>query len=245
MLEQSICLLHYAYNRRPQYDVLVFTTLPVSDDEAKPLRDIVQPVKLSFVVDNRGIQTEIAALSPERRENFLKACQVSNPDNITWWSNCPNRIAYNWQAEFRAWHIWKNPALKDYKWMMWLDADGFCTEEWKSDPIQPMIENDLVILFDNWPKGVHKGKDVQERIRDAFGVQICNLRIKKGRIVPTLSNSTDTGRCQGRGRVADIHGFFHITVGNTRLRTPVSMCLFFFCLLTSRNPDPESRFLSN
>ena len=237
MLEQSLCLLHYAYNRRPQYDILVFTTLPVSDVEAGPLREIVQPVKLSFVVDNRGIQAEIASLSPERRENFLKACQVSTPENITWWSNCPQRIAYNWQAEFRAWHIWKHPALTDYKWMMWLDADGFCTEEWKMDPIQSMIENDLVILFDNWPKGVHKGKDVQQRIQDAFGVHICNLRIKHGHIVPTLANATYNGRCQGRGRVGDIHGFFHITVGDSRLLSRVSRwraCLFSnFCRIVS------------
>ena len=90
------------------------------------------------------------------------------------------------------------------------------------DPIQSMIENDLVILFDNWPKGVHKGKDVQQRIQDAFGVHICNLRIKHGHIVPTLSNASDNGRCQGRGRVGDIHGFFHITVGDSRLLSRVS-----------------------
>jgi len=214
LLEQSLCLLHYAYNRRPLYDVLVFTTLPVSDAEAQPLQTMVQPAKLSFVVDNRGIQEEITALSPERRANFLKSCNVTDPSNVTWWSDCPNRIAYNWQAEFRSWHIWRHEALRPYRWMMWLDADGFCTEEWKVDPIQVMIENDLVILFDNWPKGTHKGKDVQDRIYEAFGVNICSLRMTNRGIQPYLSNSSDG--CSP-GRVAVIHGFFHITVRDKKL----------------------------
>jgi hypothetical protein len=218
ILEQSLCLLHYAYNRRPLYDILVFSTIPVSDHQAQPLREIVQPAKIVFVVDNRGLQEEINALTPERRDNFLKACQVSDPHNLTWWSNCPGRIAYNWQAEFRAWHIWRHPALKDYKWMMWLDADAFCTEEWKMDPVQAMIENDLVILFDNWPKGVHKGRDVQNRIREAFGVRICRISVEKGRFATTVSNVTETDNCK-RGRVPDIHGFFHITVSDKGIST--------------------------
>jgi len=191
---------------------LVFTTLPVSDAEAQPLQTMVQPAKLSFVVDNRGIQEEITALSPERRANFLKSCNVTDPSNVTWWSDCPNRIAYNWQAEFRSWHIWRHEALRPYRWMMWLDADGFCTEEWKVDPIQVMIENDLVILFDNWPKGRHKGRDVQDRIWEAFGVHICRIKLGRSGFQSYLSNTTDG--CK-RGRVADIHGFFHITVGHS------------------------------
>jgi hypothetical protein len=90
--------------------------------------------------------------------------------------------------------------------MMWLDSDAFCTREWAADPIQVMIENDLVILFDNWPQGQHGGADVKQRIWNAFGVNICTLRLEEGHFFSKLRNTT----CRG-GRVGDIHGFFHIT----------------------------------
>ena len=47
---------------------------------------------------NRGLQEEIAALSPIRHEKFLERCQESSPENITWWTVCNHRLAYNWQA---------------------------------------------------------------------------------------------------------------------------------------------------
>ena len=89
---------------------------------------------------------------------------------------------------------------------MWLDADAFCTKVWTVDPIQVMIENDLVVLFDNWPKGSHKGEDVSQRMWDAFGVFICSLQVSEGHFYSKLGNTT----CRG-ARVGDIHGFFHIT----------------------------------
>ncbi len=206
LLEQSLCLLHFAYNRRPCYDILVFTTEEVPEESMELIRNLVSPAKLTFVVDNRGLQEEIKALSKPRYDAFLKSCNVDHPFNLTWWSQCPGRIAYNWQAEFRAWHMWRHPALKEYSWMMWLDADAFCTKEWTVDPIQAMIENDLVILFDNWPKGSHSGQDVQNRINEAFGVYLCTLRRKNGHFFSKLRDSP----CKG-SRAGDIHGFFHIT----------------------------------
>lgn len=206
VLQQALCLLHFAYNRRPKYDIVVFTTIPVLPESIAPIQTMIHPIKITFVMDNRGLQEEIAALSPLRYQTFLKACQVDTPQNLTWWSQCPGRIAYNWQAEFRAWHLWKHPALESYQWMMWIDADAFCTKEWTIDPIQVMIENDLVILFDNWPKGHHVGKDVERKIWDAFGVYICTLRLSQGHFFSKLRNAT----CRG-ARVGDIHGFLHIT----------------------------------
>jgi hypothetical protein len=207
ILEQSLCLLHFAYNRRPLYDIVVFTTLPVPEEMIAPIQKLVHPARLTVVVDNRGLQEEIAALSKPRYDAFLKACGVTSPVNLTWWSECPGRVAYNWQAEFRTWHIWNHLALRDYSIMMWLDADAFCTTEWPLDPIQAMIENDLVILFDNWPKGRHTGKDVQERIYEAFGLKLCHVRMLDGHFKTKVSNTT----CKLHSGVGDIHGFFHIT----------------------------------
>ena len=98
LLEQSLCLLHHAYNNRPLYDIVVFTAEPLSEEQISTTRNLVAPAKLTVVVDNRGFQNEIAALSPVRRQKFLEACNVTSPANLTWWSMCPGRLAYNWQA---------------------------------------------------------------------------------------------------------------------------------------------------
>lgn len=34
-----------------------------------------------------------------------------------------SNLAYAWQAEFRAYHIWYNPEIKEYNYMMWFDSD--------------------------------------------------------------------------------------------------------------------------
>jgi hypothetical protein len=207
LLDQSLCLLHHAYNHRVLYDILVFTTVPLNETRLARTRQLVAPANLTVVVDNRGLQAEIAALSPRRRDAFLKRCKVTSPENLTWWDECPGRIAYNWQAEFRSWHIWRHPALADYKYMMWLDTDGFCTRPWEQDPIQTMIENDLVILFDNFPCGQVTGREVQERIFQAFNTTICSLRLNNqtGQLQAQLGDSCWTTN------IPNIHGFMHIT----------------------------------
>jgi hypothetical protein len=186
LLEQSLCLLHFAYNHLLQYDILVFTAEPLEETSLAPLRKIMAPVKFTVVVDNEGLQNEIANLSPVRREKFFERCKPTAPENITWWTNCPGRIAYNWQAEFRSWHMWRHPALRDYKYMMWLDTDGFSTRPWTRDPVAVAMQNDLVIMFDNWPQGSARGPDIQERVVQAFGQTLCGLTMKDGQMQPSI-----------------------------------------------------------
>lgn len=209
LMDQSLCLLHHAYNHKPLYDIVVFTAEPLSDEDTEFVTSLVAPANITIVVDNRGFQEEVAALSPDRRKNFLDSCGVSTPENLTWWSECPGRVAYNWQAEFRSWQIWKHPAIASYKYMMWLDSDGFSTKIWPQDPIKTMIENDLVILFDNWPQGAISGADVTERIRKAFDVQLCKLSLVGGHFESQLGPG-DGSTCS-TGRFGLVHGFFHIT----------------------------------
>ena len=165
-LQQSLCLLHHAYNHRPLYDIVVFTAEPLDASQIEQTQDLVAPANLTVVVDNRGFQEEVAALNPVRRANFLASCQnASSSQNLSWWSECPGRIAYNWQAEFRSWHIWKHPALADYQYMMWLDSDAFATQPWQQDPVTVMLQNNLVVMFDNFPGGSSRpDPDVVERI---------------------------------------------------------------------------------
>mmetsp|Transcript_25641 Transcript_25641/g.71496 ORF Transcript_25641/g.71496 Transcript_25641/m.71496 type:complete len:433 (+) Transcript_25641:138-1436(+) len=206
LLDQSLCLLHHAYNHRPLYDILVFMAEPLSEEAQKYIQSLVAPAKVTVVVDNRGFQEEIAALSPQRRKNFLLSCNVSDPATLTWWSNCPGRVAYNWQAEFRSWQIWRHPALAPYRSM---DSDGFPTKPWPQDPIKIMVENSLVILFDHWRQGSTAGADVTDRILRAFGVHLCSLGLTNGTLRSRIGPGDGSG-CR-TGRIPLIHGFFHIT----------------------------------
>jgi hypothetical protein len=205
LLEQSLCLLHYAYNNRVLYDILVFTTTPINETDLVTTRRLVAPAKLTVVVDNQGLQNEIQALTPIRREKFLERCNETSPGNLTWWSNCPHRLAYTWQSEFRAWHIWRHPALSEYKYMMWLDTDGFSSKVWDRDPVAYMIQEDLVLLFDNFPAGRSKGRHIQERVFKAFNTTLCRVGLKDGHLHRKISNDCFDSA------IPQVHGFFHIT----------------------------------
>jgi hypothetical protein len=211
LLDQSLCLLQAAYNRRVNYDIVVFYTEELNPTDMTVTEELVAPARIIWTKDNRGsLQEEIDALSPTRRRNFLQSCgtNASSSDNINWFSDCGGRVAYNWQAEFRTWHIWNHAALRPYKTMLWLDTDGFATREWHVDPIQTMIENDLNILFMNFPKGNAIGQEVHERLFKSFNVTICRLSVENGRLGATYGYSANS--CPN-ATIPLVHGFFHIT----------------------------------
>ena len=114
----------------------------------------------------------------------------------------------DWQAEFRSKHIWKHPALKPYKYMLWLDADAMCTKVWEHDPIAYMIRNDLVIFFDNFPQGNARGPSIHDRIRRSFGTNLCGLELNKEE--GYLESKVQDEPCDHK-LINQIHGFFHIT----------------------------------
>jgi hypothetical protein len=237
LLVQSMCLLHYAYNHKVLYDVAVFSTEPIPQEDIDSLQSMISPAKLHLVVDNRGLQTEIAYLSREKHEGFLKMCNVTDTTNITWWSECSgNRLAYNWQAEFRGFHLWTHPSMNDYKTMMWLDTDGFATKPWKEDPIDYFIKNDGVVMFDNFPHA-HSKYTMQKRLT-GFGASICGLKLsEEGHLVSELNYD---GNCQERG-IPNIHGFLHITNLDFYRSRRVQMGLFDLlgdCFLC-REPDDQ------
>lgn len=135
-LEQSLCLLKHAYNDRLNYDIVVFAATPITDDEVNILKAAAAPAKLTVALDNPGLQTMVAALGPKELEYLLERCNVTKASELTWRTRCLETssagttnmpIQYTWQAEFRSLHLWKHPAIARYKYMMWLDSDGFCT----------------------------------------------------------------------------------------------------------------------
>ena len=211
ILEQSICLFHHAYNQNVLYDIIVFSAEPVPQEKVSSLARIIEPAKISIHLDNRGLQEEIAALSPARYQAFLNMCNVTHTADLDWWSRCEannnNRLNYNWQAEFRSLHLWHHPALATYKTMLWIDTDVFCTEPWKNDPIQYFIENDGVIMFDHFPQG-HSKQIIQPKVYEGFNKTLCELKLSdEGNLVAKYG---EEGRCHDRG-IKNIHGFFHIT----------------------------------
>ena len=210
LLEQSICLLHFAYNYRLKYDIVVFTTEPLEDSNVTKMRELMGGgVKLTVVQDNRGFQEEVAALSPIRREKFLKRCKVNSSETLDWWSMCPDRLAYNWQAEFRSLHIWRHPALAPYKYMLWMDTDGFPTHVWPRDPVAVFLQRKLYIMFANFPQGRARHGDANRRIFDGTGKQLCKLTRGDDGVFRSELSST-RGSCK-HFMLPMIHGFFHIT----------------------------------
>lgn len=211
LLKQSMCLLRYAYNSRVNYDIVLFTTLPIMDNETLlvDIRNILKPAIMTVVLDNIGIVNEIHKLSPVRRQKFLQRCNVTSPDQITWDSVCyeegfGSKISYNWQAEFRSWHIWRHQSLQQYRYMMWLDTDAFCTQKWERDPIAIAIKNQMVIYFDNYPQG--RSKAAQSKVKEVFGEYLCRARkLPNGQMSTTFGDT-----CDG-SQLWTLHGFFHIT----------------------------------
>ena len=212
LLRQSLCLLTKAYNSRMNYPIIAFTTMPINDTLIDPIREVVYPANLTVVIDNAGtLQKQVASLSQVRRDAFYKRCNVTNADNMTWWAKCDeervgmNRIAYAWQAEFRTLHVWTHPILAQYKYMMWLDTDGFSTKVWDRDPIAVAMQNDLAIFFANWPQGRGRGEDAQDRIVRSLGQMLCKVKLKDGHLHARMGMNCP------KLEIFDVHGFFHIT----------------------------------
>ena len=218
MLEQSLCLLHYAYNHRVLYDIVVFSTLPISHASIERVKKLVAPANITFVVDNQGLQEEVNALDEVRKGRLLRRCNVTSVDEMDWYMYCMEkskgykksmeRIAYAWQAEFRALHIWNHPAILKYNYMLWLDTDSFCTKPWSRDPIAYMIRNRYSILFDHFPAGYSDGAEFQDRFVRAFNRTICRVSMNGD---GTLKSTGGNDHPCPKTHVGQIHGFFHIT----------------------------------
>mmetsp|Transcript_11258 Transcript_11258/g.27071 ORF Transcript_11258/g.27071 Transcript_11258/m.27071 type:complete len:200 (+) Transcript_11258:1260-1859(+) len=135
-----------------------------------------------------------------------KRCNLTSLYNLTWGSMCPGRLAYNWQAEFRSYRIWRQPALADDKYMFWIDSDMFATSVWNQDPIAYMVAHDLVVFFAHHGGGRAKPVEVG-KIKEAYIESFCDLSlivVRDGFFHSETSSTCDV-------RFSTIRGFFHIT----------------------------------
>ena len=89
--------------------------------------------------------------------------------------------------------------------MLWIDTNAFAMEEWQQDPVDFLIQNKLVLLFDNWPQGYSGGPAVKDKLKRAFGTGLCSVILQpSGRFkVKTSVNCSK--------RLPLVHGFFHVT----------------------------------
>lgn len=211
-LKQSLCLLKYAYNARVNYDILVFSTIAVDESEIQEMRELVAPAKFSVVVDNPGLGEFITSLDEESQQKLYHKCNVSTLEEFEWDTKCHDervdqsvKMSYLWQAEFRSLHIWQQPALKPYRYMVWVDADAFATKRWEQDPVAFFIQNELALMFANFPAGASRGLGFQERFEKAFNRKVCKVTMHEGHLVK------EGGTCHQGVRIKLVHGFFHIT----------------------------------
>ena len=158
-LKQMLCLFTKAYNDRANRDIIVFTSEELELKEIEQLKEIVSPAKLIVEVDNPGLHTMVDKLSSKQKTHLFERCKVNSTSELTWYTKCTEvtsysalkgeRIAYNWQAEFRALWMWTRPVLAPYKYLMWMDSDVFCTRIWNQDPIARMERHDLALVRHN------------------------------------------------------------------------------------------------
>lgn len=132
LLQRMLCYLSFFYNDKRRYDIVVFTTLPWTEDQVQQLQKTVYPAKLVVAIDSPPIEEVTAKMTPEELKFINTRCAVKSNETLSWWHHCrdpfakgmgANNLGYCWQAEFRTYHIWTHEALKDYKYMIWMDSE--------------------------------------------------------------------------------------------------------------------------
>ena len=212
LLERMLCYVSAAYNDKVQYDIVVFTTMPWSDDEIMKLQKVVAPAKLTVALEGPSLEEQVSAMSEEERQFLFKRCNATKENPISWHHHCtePNstqlaNLGYAYQAEFRSYHVWNHPAIKDYKYMMWFDSDCRIGKEWDQDPMKMMIENDLTLLFAGFPYGKTGNQNVVDKIKNVYNKTQCRNtpKLVDGHLGPFICNS--------KGLIHQISGNHHIT----------------------------------
>ena len=212
-LQKMICTANAAYNRFVNYDFIVFMTLPFTEEEMKEVRTAASQANIIFAIEGPPLEERLSAMSLEERAFHYKRCNVEEGKALSWFHHCSepgnartNNLAYCWQAQFRAVHIWTHEKLKPYKYMIWLDTDAIPTITWQTDPIQIMVENDLVLLYDSF--GIHSchQQDLKEKMLEIYNTTVCRLEeTEDGHLVRKACEPDE------RVYVKTVYGFHHVT----------------------------------
>ena len=215
-LKEWVCLINHSYNDRMKHDFVIFTTMPWEESDIKELQKSAYPAKLIVALEAPSLEEQVAAMAAEEKNFLYKRCNVTEGKHISWFHYCTepgskhlNNLGYSWQAEFRAYHIWTHPALKDYKYMMWIDADASVGTHWDIDPIKAMEDNDLTVLYAGWPYGkIENNDNIKRKLINAYGTSIC--RVKKA-AHPEGDAQIFAQTCNTTATIDPIAGNHHIT----------------------------------
>jgi len=118
VLIPCLCYISHAYNDKRKYDIVVFTTLPWTDEQIAELQAVVAPAKLTVALEALPLEEQVAAMTKEEKDFLYKRCNVTEGEDLRWFHYCTepgtrhrNNLGYCWQAEFRSYHIWTHPAI--------------------------------------------------------------------------------------------------------------------------------------
>jgi hypothetical protein len=216
-LKKWMCFLAHSYTDKMKYDVVIFTTMPWNESQITELQEVAHPAKLTVALEGPSLEEHVKSMTPDEVEFLYKRCNVTDGDHISWHHYCKepgsrhvNNLGYSWQAEFRAYHIWNHPAIKAYKYMMWLDADAFVGKTWDVDPMQVMIENDYTVMYSGFPYGTTRGDlNLGEKLLKAYNVSICGVSDNTTNIyVKTCPNNfTDVRQIAGMHHITNLEVF--------------------------------------
>jgi hypothetical protein len=207
--------LKAAYNDRLNYDIMIFVTEALSDNEVRDIKEVVHPAHVIVETDKDTLSKQISKLTRDQKQDLLNRCSKNSTEELFWWTRCCDEdnkgdcmpLAYNWQAEFRSKWIWYSKGLAKYKWMMWYDSDAMATKVWQQDPVAFAIRHQLKMLFDHFPQGFRSHEDLRGMMEDAYnGDHICDVKLVNGH----LQAFRKVGGCN-KPKIPQIHGFFHIT----------------------------------
>jgi hypothetical protein len=215
IIQQMLCYISHAYNDKRRYDIVVFTTIPYTEEEISSLQEVVAPTNLTVVLDGPSLEEHLAAMTQEEKEFLFKRCNATMNNTLTWQHYCTepdshhyNNLGYCWQAEFRAYNIWTHPAISKYKYMLWMDADTRVAAEWtdENDPMKVMVENDLHLLFAGFPYGTSRDDIVREKMERVYNKSVCSIRQRPdGSLRPSMCTN------QSIFELKQVAGNHHIT----------------------------------
>jgi len=213
---QMVCYLAHAYNDKMKYDIIIFTTIPWSEENIALVQRAAGETKVTVALEGPSLEEHLAAMSKKELTMLRNRCSLANKteEALTWQHYCVEKgskdrvsLGYGWQAEFRAYHIWKHEALRNYKYMVWVDSDCRVGKEWDQDPMKMMVENDLTLLYSGYPYGKFSDSLTREKMKKVYNMTLCYTKQKNGELYGTMCEDNPSAP----KLIRQVAGSHHIT----------------------------------
>jgi len=200
IVAQMLCYMAHAYNDKRNYDIVIFTTMPWREEMIDLVQKAAGKSKVTIALEGPPLEEQLAEMSKEEVTFLRDRCYMQNKTNetLTWGHYCGEEgskdvvnLGYCWQAEFRAYHIWRHEALKNYKYMVWVDSDCRIAKEWDQDPMEMMVENDLTLLYSGYPYGKFQDRATKEKMKKVYNITLCYTKQRDGKLYGQMCEDGD------------------------------------------------------